>query len=85
MSWSINLQAPKEVLIREISDLLLVADRALDWAEGAEDENTLNINLNGYVSWNDDGITSSTVGFSVTEAAPPKTVRIMDYGRLVQC
>ena len=72
MSWSVNLQGPKEVLIREISDLLLVADRAIDWAEGAQDENTLNIGLNGYVSWNDDGITSSTVGFSVTESAPIK-------------
>jgi len=74
MSWSVNLQGPKEVLIREISDLLLVADRALDWAEGAQDENTLNIGLNGYVSWNDDdGITSSTVGFSVSESAQIKS------------
>jgi hypothetical protein len=72
MSWSVNLQGPKEVLVREISDLLLVADRALDWAQGAEDKNTLNVNLNGYVSWNDEGITSSTVGFGVTESASVK-------------
>jgi hypothetical protein len=73
MSWSVNLSGPKEVLVREISDLLLVADRAIDWAEGAQDENTLNIGLNGYVSWNDDGITSSTVGFSVSESAQIKS------------
>lgn len=73
MSWSINLQGPKEALVREISDLLLVADRALDWVQGAEDANTLNVNLNGYVSWDDEGITSSTVGFGVTESAPLKS------------
>jgi len=71
MSWSVNLSGPKEVLKREISDAMLLFDRALDWVENAELE-TLSVNLNGYVSWNQEGeITSSSVGFNVSESTPP--------------
>lgn len=64
MSWSVSLSGPKKALLIELSDLILVAEKALDWVENANDESTLSLSLNGYVSWGEDkSITNASVGF----------------------
>ena len=73
MSWSVSLGGPKTVVQTELSDLILVAEKALDWVEHSQEENTLSLSLNGYVSWGEDNkITSANVGFQFGETIPPK-------------
>jgi hypothetical protein len=68
MSWSISLSGPPEVVTREISDALLLLDRALDYSQNS-DADTVTASLSGYVSWKEDGsVTASNVSFSVGEA-----------------
>lgn len=75
MSWSVSLGGPKKALLIELSDLILVAEKALDWVENANDESTLSLSLNGYVSWGEDkSITNASVGFQFGESTPPKPV-----------
>lgn len=75
MSWSISLGGPKNVVQTELADLILVAEKALDWVENANDESTLSLSLNGYVSWGEDkSITNASVGFQFGESTPPKPV-----------
>ncbi len=71
MSWSVTLSGPKKAVLREVADAILVFDKAFAWIENAEDDSTLSVNLNGYVSWNDAGeVTNSNIGFNVGETAP---------------
>ena len=70
MSWSINLSGPPEVVTREIADALILLDKALDYSQHS-DADTVNVSLSGYVSWNEDEITSSNVSFSVGETLYP--------------
>ena len=70
MSWSINLSGPPNVVTREIADALLLLDKALDYAQNS-DAGVVTVGLNGWVSWLDDKIISSNVGFSVGETTDP--------------
>lgn len=71
MSWSVNLNGPKEVVRRELADAILLFDKALYYAENT-DAPIVNVNLNGYVSWVslEGNVTASNVGFSFGEAYP---------------
>ena len=74
MSWSINLSGPKKVVARELSDAILLIDKAIDWVQNS-DGDVVNASLSGYVSWDEDGdITRSSVSFSVSvgESNNPK-------------
>ena len=72
MSWSINLNGPKEVVERELTDAILLLDKAIDWVQNSEGD-TVVADLSGYVSWNEDGeITNSNVSFSIGESTVPK-------------
>lgn len=73
MSWSVTLSGPPNVVARELSDLLIVADKALDYAVNS-DEDTVSVNLSGFVSWNEqEEITNSGVSFSLSESSIPSS------------
>jgi hypothetical protein len=68
MSWSINLSGPPQVVTHELSDAILLLDKALDYSQGS-DKDTVAVHLGGYVSWNEDGeVTNSAVSLSFSES-----------------
>jgi len=68
MSWSVNLSGPPNVVTRELADLLLLADKALDYAANA-DSDTVTVGLGGFVSWDEENeIINSGVSMNFGEA-----------------
>lgn len=61
MPWSVSLRGPKYIVLKELNDMIKVAEEAFEAVKSADPGGgTLSLQVSGDVSWDEEGILSSS-------------------------